>query len=59
MGGEAGVGQIDDAGYVRYTVNPSLGPITLIHNLVCQAAAIYTGEKKSLFFFFMLLWRGS
>lgn len=38
--GEAGVGRIDDAGYVHYTVNSSLGTITLIHNLVCQAAAL-------------------
>lgn len=36
--GGAGVRRIDDAGCVRYTVNSSLGPITLIHTLVCQAA---------------------
>lgn len=38
--GGTGVGGIDDAGYVHYTVNSSLGPITLIHSLVCQAASI-------------------
>lgn len=52
MDGGAGVGRRDDAEYVHYTVNSSLAPITLIYNLVCQAASIYFGKKIHVFFFF-------